>query len=194
MNSTTQTDTPLKIDESQARRWKGIVWHHSASPDKPMLNDWDGVVKYHTSHRIDFNIVSKEEWERRIKSKEGKVFQSPWKAVGYHGGVELFNSIPTFHWGRPLSMIGAHSGVSGVSSKFNMDYLGICCLGNFDVAEPDEVVWKFCLSVTRAFTTKFHIPKEEVIGHREVFDRIGVPRQKTCPGLKWDMNKFRGEL
>ena len=40
----------------------------------------------------------------------------------------------------------------------------------------------------------YNINRENVIGHREVFDALGVPRQKNCPGDMWDLDKFRNEL
>src|SRR5947209_16977 len=68
----------IAIDTSRSRPWKGIVWHHSASPDG-VARDWPGIVKYHTSYRIDFDIVTQDEFERRLAAHEGKVFQKPWK-------------------------------------------------------------------------------------------------------------------
>ncbi len=59
----------IKIDTSKSRLWKGIVWHHSASPDG-VTRDWGAIVKYHTSYRVDFNIVSKEEFDRRLKARK----------------------------------------------------------------------------------------------------------------------------
>jgi|GEM_PF-1442812 len=183
----------LAVDVSGSRSWKGICWHHSASPDK-VTRDWDGIVKYHTSHRVDFNIVTPEEFERRQANNQGKVFQKPWKAVGYHGGTELVNGEPIFQWGRSLSMVGAHAGVAGVSNQFNEDFIGLCCIGNYDAVSPDPKLWEFNLALTRTLMDVFKISKEEVIGHREVFDRLKIPRQKSCPGLKFDMNQFRAEI
>jgi hypothetical protein len=183
----------LKIDVSASRPWSGIVWHHSASPDK-QTRDWDGIVKYHTSHRIDFNIVDKETFDSRLKQGDGKVFEKPWKDVGYHGGTELVNGEPVFHWGRSLNMIGAHAGVAGVSNKFNETHLGLCCIGNYDLAPPDPKLWDFNLRLTRSVMDAFHISCNEVIGHREVFDHLGVPREKSCPGKSWNMDVFRAEL
>src|SRR5688572_5112582 len=108
----------MEIQTSGARQWKGIVWHHSASADGK-TRDWDGIVKYHTSHRIDFDIVSQADFERRLANHEGKVFQKPWKAVGYHGGTEIVGESPAFYWGRPLNMTGAHAGVENVSNLYN---------------------------------------------------------------------------
>ena len=183
----------LNMDTSNARKWQGICWHHSASPDR-VTRDWDGIVKYHTSYRIDFNTVGKEEFERRIKNNEGKYFQTPWKAVGYHGGIELVEGIPTLYLGRPLSEIGAHAGVKGASNRFNTEYIGMCAVGNYDIGPVPNPIWKFALAITRHLMERFNIPKTHVIGHREVYDLLGVPRQKTCPGKFWDLENFRVEL
>ena len=193
MNEISKPKMDLKIPLVGARSWKGIVWHHSASPDRKK-RDWDGIVKYHTSFRIDFDIVSAEEFERRLASHQGKVFQKPWKAVGYHGGTEIIGDTPAFFWGRSLNMIGAHAGVEGVSNLFNENYIGLCCIGKYDSESPDPDLWDFNLRLTRSLMAAFQISREHVIGHREVFDHLGVPRQKTCPGLKFDMVQFRAGL
>ena len=183
----------ISIDTSHSRPWKGIVWHHSASPDGA-IRDWPGIVKYHTSYRIDFDIVTPEEFERRLATHEGKVFQKPWKDVGYHGGTECVDGKVVFNWGRPLDQIGAHSGVKGASNQFNEQYLGFCCIGNFDTQPPKSEEWEFNLQLTRTFMEAFQIPASHVIGHREVFERLGVPVQKSCPGTRYDMSLFRASL
>lgn len=183
----------LQIDASQSRPWKGIVWHHAASPDTPG-RDWASIVGYHTSYRVDFQIVAAEEFERRKSLGLGKVFQPPWKAVGYNGGTEWAGDQVVFNWGRALDMIGAHSGVAGCSNAFNEEYLGFCAVGDFDAASPRPEHWDFNLKLTRTFMEAFGITASHVIGHREVFDRLGVPRQKSCPGRGWDMALFRDEL
>lgn len=183
----------IKIDVSNSRHWEGIVWHHSASPDG-IMRDWDAIVKYHKSYRVDFNIATKEEFELRLKEKRGTNFETPWKDVGYHSGIEWINDKVVFHWGRMLTMIGAHAGVKDASNRFNVEYLGLCAIGNFDLKPPKPEMWEFALRATRSFMSAFNIPKTHVIGHREVFDRLGVPRQKTCPGKFWNMDLFRSEL
>jgi hypothetical protein len=183
----------LEVPTAGARPWKGIVWHHSASADGK-TRDWDGIVKYHTSYRIDFDTVSKEEFERRSAAHQGKVFQKPWLAVGYNGGTELVGDSPAFSFGRPLNMTGAHAGVANVSNKFNEDYLGFCCIGNYDLESPRPDLWDFNLQLTRSFMDAFQIPRENVIGHREVFLKLGVPVEKSCPGNCWNMELFRAEL
>jgi N-acetylmuramoyl-L-alanine amidase len=193
MSELTKTRMPLAIPIQGARPWKGIVWHHSASPDGK-TRDWDGIVKYHTSFRIDFNIVTKEEFEKRQQNHQGKVFQKPWQAVGYNGGTELIGGVPAFNWGRPLSMVGAHAGVENVSNVFNTDYLGFCCIGNYDAESPSPDLWEFNLQLTRAFMDAFHISRDQIIGHREVYKRLNVEPVKSCPGKSWNMDLFRAEL
>lgn len=191
MNGKPKLDIP--VDVAHSRPWQGIVWHHSAGPDGA-TRDWDGIVKFHTSYRVDYRIVSPEEFERFRQAGQGRVFQKPWKAVGYHGGTESVDGQVVFNWGRALSMAGAHAGVEGISNSFNEDCLGLCAIGDFDKTPPRPEHWDFNLRLTRAFMEAFDIPAERVIGHREVFDRLGIPRQKTCPGHYWDMDLFRSQL
>ncbi len=59
---------------------------------------------------------------------------------------------------------------------------------------PDPKLWDFNLAVTRAFVKVFKIPKENVIGHCEVFDQLKIPRAKTCPGARFSMPLLRGQI
>lgn len=183
----------ISIDKTLALPWKGICWHHSLSVDG-VKRDWPGIVHYHTSFRIDYNIVSEEDFNRRMRTGDGKVFQTPWKAVGYHGGIERENGQMIFNPGRPLSMVGAHAGVKGASNRFNDEYLGLCAIGNFDPAPPAKEMWDFALGVTKDLMRAFDIPAAHVIGHREVYEKLGVPVEKSCPGKCWSMDTFRDDL
>lgn len=183
----------IKIEINNSRKWHGIVWHHSATVDGN-TNDWHSIWRYHTSYRIDGNIVSEQEFNRRFVLKDGKNFEKPWKSIGYHIGTEVIDGKVVLQWGRPLLMIGAHAGVKNASNQFNEDYLGFCAIGNFDLKPPSAEHWNFNLMLTRAFMEIFRIPVSHVIGHYEVFDKLGLPRQKTCPGRCWDMALFRKEL
>ena len=68
---------------TDARKFKYIVWHHSESPDGVERN-WEQLKKYHTSFRVDYCIVSEEEFYRRRREGEGKRFEKPWKDIGYY--------------------------------------------------------------------------------------------------------------
>jgi hypothetical protein len=183
----------ISIPIKSSRIWRGIVWHHSASADG-ITRDWDAIRRYHTSYRIDGIMVLKDEFMKRRTYKIGKNFEEPWKDIGYHVGTELVDGKPEFNWGRPLSMIGSHAGVKGKPNTFNSDYIGICCVGNYDLVSPIPILWDFNLAVTRCFMDAFSIQKTNVIGHREVYDRLAIRRQKTCPGNCWNMELFRAEL
>jgi len=190
----TITKPMLNIAIDSSYSWKGIVWHHSATKDDPVSKNWDGIVKYHTSYRIDGVIVTKEEFERLKKEGKGHLFEPPWQAVGYHGGVESEDNRLIFRWGRPLSMAGAHAAVAKVSNEFNKTHIGLCAIGNFDSTVPSAELWEYCLSLTRAFMSAYNIEAADVIGHREVFDLLSVPQQKSCPGDLWSMDLFRSQL
>jgi hypothetical protein len=210
----------LSIDTSTSRKWLGVVWHHSATRDDLVHKDVDAIIVYHKSFRIDFNAVAEPqkvqqpgikyikykngEWYKQLeydnyfselKKKEANLtdkryFEPAWMDVGYHGLIESAEDKMVFRWGRPLSMIGAHAGYK----EFNENYIGFCAIGNYDKFPVLPDVWTFALMVTRTFMDTFSIPAVNVLGHREVYDKMGVPRQKMCPGINWDMDKFREGL
>ena len=176
--------------------WKGVVLHCSATKDT-QLDNWQSIVRYHTSYRVDYNIVTKEEFEQAKILRAGKskpVLQRPWADVGYHGGIEMVDGVLKYQHGRSLNMTGAHAAVAGVSSEYNRTHIGICFVGDFETIPPSKELRDFCLSAIRTIMDKYGIAKENIIGHREVYDALGVPRQKTCPGSLWDMNSFREDL
>jgi hypothetical protein len=91
-------------------------------------------------------------------------------------------------------MVGAHAGVAGVSNKFNEDFIGLCVIGTYDAISPDPKLWEFNVLVIRAFMAAFKISAENVIGHCEVFDRLNIPRQKSCPGRCFSMSLLRNQV
>ena len=172
--------------------WKGIVWHHSLSKDG-VVHDWPGICKYHTSFRIDGNIVSAVEFQRQQSLGLGRRFEKPWKAVGYHLGIEFVNGEVEVSPGRSWDMAGAHAGLPN-NQRFNADYLGFCAIGNFDLSAPPPPIWLAAVKVTRLVQGRFCFPKVRIIGHREVYIKAGVPVQKSCPGKLWDMDVFRRSI
>lgn len=190
----------LDINVNRSIAFRGLVLHHAASPDRPFIDEWPGITHYHKSYAIDGHIVSKAVWEQRKSDGDGKYFKKAWSDVGYHGGIEFSDqdkdgeSELRFHWGRPLYRTGAHAAVSGVSYRFNKTHFGLCVVGDFDKNVPSPELWDFTLGVTRTIMDTYDFNTPKVIGHREVYDILGVPRQKTCPGTNWDMDKFRAAL
>lgn len=181
------------IMPTNASAWKGVVIHHSENKDNPGMNDWESIRHYHKSWRIDGTIVTEDTWRERKARGDGKKFEKPWRDIGYHLGVERDSNQLIVRIGRSWTTTGAHAGLPS-TNEYNEEFLGLCVVGNYDKAAPDQEMWDLVLSVVRALMDRFSIQTENVIGHREVYDRAGVPREKECPGSFFDMGKFRKEL
>ena len=174
------------------RPWKGIVIHHSATVDGK-TNEWAGIRKYHMSYRIDGDIVDETTFKQRQMLGQGTTFEKPWSDIGYHGGWELEGDVYVFKIGRSWSVPGAHAGFKG-NSNYNDNFLGLCAVGNFDKTIPPVALWDLAVATVKELKQHFSFGSEQVLGHREVYDKVGIPRQKTCPGEKWSMDKFRAAL
>lgn len=106
-----------------------------------------------------------------------------WRFNGYNSGVEIVNGKLEVMIGRPLNIDGAHT--YGMNDKA----IGICVIGAYDYAPPHKEKLKVLVVLVKKYMKVFNIPKENVIGHREVPNTT-----KTCPGTKFDMDKFRSLL
>lgn len=179
----------LDFSNIKTKEWKGIVLHHSASEDG-VTRDAPDIKHYHMSYRIDYKIVNKEEFNRRKAAGDGVKFEKPWRDVGYHFLEEYEGKKLVLSYGRPLWMPGAHAG-HAKSNMFNQDYIGICVIGNFDENVPSKEQISHILAICRALMKKFKIKVENVIGHREVYIRLGVPVEKQCPGKYFNLDDFR---
>ena len=179
-------------NQKDSLNWAGLAWHHSATKDGSK-NDIEAIRRYHKSFRVDGKIFTEEEYNVRVEEKKGSLFQTPWKDVGYHFLLEKHNGKVIWEPGRDLSTVGAHA-YHPKSSLFNHSYVGLCCVGNYDIEPIDKELWKTSLEMTRCLLQYLELKKDTVIGHREVYDILNVPRQKECPGKNWDMKAFRDEI
>lgn len=182
----------LELTTKPIKDWKGICLHHSATVDGK-VNDIEAIRRFHKSWRVDGVIVDEKTYTRKLKDNDGHTFLKPWKEIGYHFLTEQRGEEIVWDFGRPLDMDGAHAGTSK-SNFFNTAYIGVCAVGNYDKIEPPKEIWDTCLEICRVLTSYFEIPKQCVIGHREVYDQLFITREKTCPGLKWDLQAFRDQL
>lgn len=155
------------VDWHYKPSFKYIVLHHSLTTDGRVV-DWSSIRKWHM----------------------GLIKGSPYHMsdVGYHLGVELVGQNVEVKIGRPLSMAGAHT------IGFNDKAVGICILGSFDKNVPDSWHWMTSLYLIKRIRERINIPIENIIGHRESFVLLKKPVEKTCPGLKFDMNLFRRDV
>lgn len=147
-----------------------VVVHHSLTQDGQTV-DWDAIARYHTAPP---------------PAGHG------WLAIGYHLGIERHAGRITVHRGRPFDMPGAHC----VEARMNQVSLGVCIVGNYDLAAPDAAIWEHAAIVVGAVARIFDVPAQRIIGHREAGALAGfnwkIPGQyKSCPGRLFDMDAFR---
>ena len=145
-----------------------IVLHHSLTKDGDTVS-WGAIRDYH---------VGVYEWED----------------IGYHFGVELIGDEYEILLGRMPDQEGAHCR----ELHMNTFGIGICMVGNFDTGPPHPYQMDKTVELVRHLMRAHHIPRENVIGHREAgllagYDwRLG--QYKSCPGSFFDLNHFRSYL
>lgn len=138
------------------------------------------IILHHSATK-DSGTVS---WNaiRRYHVKENK-----WTDIGYHYGIEFVMDPGDSHGsyeiliGRMPNEVGAHA------SGQNSQSIGVCFVGNFDTEPPPKEQWEMGLKLVRWLLREFAISSASVFGHRDFAD-------KTCPGLMFNVEKFRREL
>lgn len=140
-----------------------IIIHHSATPDGNTYNT-DAIRQYH----IEVN---------------------GWADIGYHFLIEKVGDEYILLRGRHHTKIGAHC----KDLDMNKKSLGVCLVGNFDILEPPQEQMIKTLYTVRGLQQHYGIDTTKVLGHREVQALAGIEesKRKTCPGKRFDMDKFR---
>lgn len=138
--------------------------------------NWKGIVIHHSKTKDniilnDFNAIKKYHIE-----------VNHWNDIGYHFVIEKIDDIYVIKTGRTLDKIGAHA------LGFNGSYIGICCVGDYDIIEPSIEMIDILKKHIAFLKTKFiNIVDKNIIGHRDTYLLRNVPIEKTCPGKKFDM-------
>ena len=101
-----------------------------------------------------------------------------WSDCGYHFGIELARDDYEIFMGRMPDRAGAHC------SGRNQASIGVCFVGDFDLAAPPAKQWDKGIQLVRWLMTTFNISIDHVRPHR--FYNSG----KTCPGKQFDMARF----
>ena len=104
-----------------------------------------------------------------------------WRDIGYHYGVERVNGQYEILIGRLPHEPGAHC------RGYNSRSLGVCVVGNFDLAPPSPEQFAAAGRLVRGLMNCYKVPVQNVVGHRR-FSR------KSCPGSNWDMGAFRSMI
>ncbi len=149
-----------------------VIVHHSLTKDG-IVADWEAIRKYH----------------REVNG---------WSDIGYHYGIERVGKSLLLQVGRPESEPGAHTKEMHMNSKS----LGICVVGNFDLAPPGLWIKRFLAEIVKRKVAEYGIPVHAVLGHREAGAMAGFDwrkgQYKSCPGRYFNMDILRamvsGEL
>ncbi len=104
-----------------------------------------------------------------------------WLDIGYHWGIEYIDSVPEILMGRIPTMPGAHT------KGHNYNSLGICIVGDFDEEAPPMRQWNKAVELVGYLLEMYQLEPSDVYPHRDFAN-------KTCPGIMFDMLKFRKDL
>ena len=134
---------------------KAII-HHSLTKDSETVS-WGAIRKWHTGQHPD----------------------SPhkWNDIGYHYGIELVGDFYEVLVGRPVNIPGAHC------QGWNNSSIGICFVGNYDLAPPPDAMMKRAVEVFSPIIANLQIPYEGIRPH-------SAYSGKTCPGKMFPMLSF----
>ncbi len=153
------------------------------------------------SYRINGVVVPRETFESRKLAGESGNFEEPDVDIAYHWVVERVGKEIQIISGRSIDMDSAAHKISGHKTTFNKDFLGICLVGNFgrwandwQSTTPDSEMLFSLNRLVKNLMIVHRFGPEKVYGHCELFDLAGTQRQKTCPGLNFDIQGFRDGL
>lgn len=111
-----------------------------------------------------------------------------WKDIGYQYGIELIGDRYDILKGRMDNEDGAHC------FGFNDNSIGICVVGNFDLAKPNDAQLALLKKLVNSLMEIYGIKTENVLGHFETYALLDKPIAKSCPGTRFSMPTFRRML
>lgn len=135
-----------------------IIIHHSLTEDGKTVS-WDAIRWYHVN-------------------------TNGWTDIGYHLGLELVGNHYEILMGRMLDQVGAHCKEGGM----NNCSIGICVVGNFDLAPVPPAQFDLLVRLVRSLMVLFEIPVSNVRRHTD------FAPYKSCPGTKFQWGEFMGRL
>lgn len=153
-----------------------IIIHHSGDTDGPEAS-WPAIRRYHMSYKINYQIVSKEEYERRLAAGEIGHFDPPYAEIAYHAGIETVDTSEILMMGRWWDWSGAHTIGENTRS------LGFCFVGDYSAVEPSAEKLERGAAFINFWMRLFKIPITKIFPHRYF-------NQTDCPGAAFPWDKF----
>jgi hypothetical protein len=164
--SSGRTTLELPRESGRSGPWSTAAW-------KPLGQErpWQFIVVHHSATATG----SAGEFDRMHKAKG-------WDELGYHfvigngtgsgdGEVEVGG-----RW--PKQKHGAHTKVVG-HPEYNDLGIGICLVGNLDVAHPTEAQMQSLSRLVRFLRDRYDVPRGRIYGH-------GQLKPTDCPGRNFD--------
>lgn len=160
-----------------------LVIHHSLTRDSGTVS-WSAIRRFHTSWSHEGTIISPA--MALDYRKAGKRVRAPWRAIGYHAGIERVGGEFEFLLGRPILEAAAAAPQNGMNRRG----VHVCFVGNFDTEPPPHEQLEAAAGHLAAWCEVLRIPldAEHVIGHRD------VNPGKSCPGKLFDLDQLRDLL
>lgn len=139
-------------------------------------DDIDTIVIHTTAGRLDATLEDIRTYHVKVRA---------FSDVGYHFLVWQDGTVRA---GRPLHRMGAHA------RGYNARSIGIALVGHHDRDELTDAARDELVRLAATLAHTYGVRAENVIGHRETYDRLGKPRAKTCPGRLVDMDDLRARI
>ncbi len=136
----------------------------------------DGIVIHHVGN-TDRNVNSAAIHRWHINNG--------WKGIGYH---YIIRKDGTIERGRPLETVGAHC------YNQNEHTVGICVIGNFELAKPTQAQFRTAEKLIGAICGLYEIiPNDETIVGHKYYNRTACPGtylQQWVPDIIRNAKKF----
>jgi N-acetylmuramoyl-L-alanine amidase len=137
-----------------------IVIHHSLTADGTTVS-WGAIRKYHMDPAGPYRM----------------------RDIGYHFGIELIGDRYEVLLGRLPNVEGAHCKESGMNHRS----LGICLVGNYDLAEPPAEALEKLAGLVRWLVFNFKISSSRIFRHADF-------ASKSCPGSLFPWVQFMEKI
>ena len=113
--------------------------------------------------------------------RENHITKRGFTDIGYQFGIELYKENYEILTGRLILDKGAHC----PQHKMNEKSIGICFIGNFDLAPPSPTLFNLGINFVSSLCLYGGLSPENIRGHRD------FNSSKSCPGTEFDVDKFR---